>query len=113
MRQRAVQTSVDSGENLRNLSHATVMIDLRQVEFNRDRLAPIVLALAEIPSFGGSIALLVNQSTHHIACMISVLAGAARKNVGVFRCPDEARDWLQARQVTPVQISSYPHKSRA
>lgn len=111
-RDRAVQTSIEGGD-FRAAPRANVMIDLRHLQFNRDRLAPVVLALAEIPSFGGSVALLVSQSTHYIACMISALAGAARKNVGVFRCADEARDWLEAGQVTPVQITSYPHRSTA
>lgn len=76
-----------------------MMIDMRAGAFDPNRLAPVVLALAELPSLGWGIALLASQRTHHIACMISVLAGAARKNVGVFRCPDEARDWLEQRQV--------------
>jgi len=98
-RDRAQQTSTnhqtDNGEG----PHATVTIDMRGVEFNRDRLATIVLALAEIPTFGCRIALLASQQTYPIARMISVLAGSARKNVGVFQSPDEARTWLQLRQL--------------
>jgi hypothetical protein len=75
------------------------MIDMRSVELAPNRLAPAVLALAEIASFGWGIALLASQRSQHIACMVSVLAGASRKNVGVFRCADEARDWIEARQV--------------
>jgi len=77
---------------------SNVMIDMRSLEVNPNRLAPAVLALAEIASFGWGIAILASQRTQHIACMVSVLAGASRRNVGVFRSTDEARDWLETRQ---------------
>jgi len=113
VRDQTVQVSLGGKGDFDGLPHATVLLDMRNVEFKRERLAPIVLALAEIPSFGCSIALLASQKTYHIACMISVLAGASRKNVGVFRSAADANDWLQARQASPAQEISRSHQAAA
>jgi hypothetical protein len=75
-----------------------LMIDMRGIELYRDRTAPIILALAECLSLGWPIALLANKSMYGIACMISVLARAPASDIDVFRCPDEASEWLIERQ---------------
>jgi hypothetical protein len=54
--------------------------------------------LSAIPAFGWH-ALVVSQKTYPIASMISVLAGSAKRNVGVFRCPEEAQNWLDSKRV--------------
>jgi len=93
-----IQTFTSRDEELDASSPASITIDIRHAEFSRDHLAPIVLALSEIPAFGCHIALVASQKTYPIATMISVLAGASKRNVGVFRCPDEAQNWLDSKR---------------
>ena len=96
----SIQTSVERERELDAGSQASITIDIRNVQFSRDDLAPIVLALSEIPAFGCRIALIASQQTYPIATMISVLAGASKRNVGVFRSPDEAQDWLDSKRTS-------------
>jgi hypothetical protein len=96
----SIQASTSRDEELDACSPPSITIDIRHAEFSRDHLAPIVLALSEIPSFGCHIALVACQRTYPIATMISVLAGASKKNVGVFRCPNEAQNWLDSKRTS-------------
>ena len=89
----SIQTSTSRERELDEGSQGSITIDIRHAEFSRDHLAPIVLALSEIPAFGCHIALVASPRTYPIATMISVLAGAS-KEMGVFHSPNEAQDWL-------------------
>lgn len=87
-----------------------VILDLRGIELCADRLAPLAQALVEGLSSGWPIALLASPSLYGAACGIAVKAGAPRADIEVFRCPDDARDWLNCRQakVDQAKLSSIP-----